>query len=367
MPSTDPVSAAVAACLRAQGAGLYGIACSGGADSMALAHAAMSVAGATHVVALTVDHGLVDGSETRTAEVGAWARGQGSAAMSRRVEVRPDGHGLEAAARDARYAALDAMADAVGACCVLVAHTRRDQAETVLLRIVRGTGPAGLAGIPMRRGRFVRPLLEVARAEVETYVARHGLPTWHDPMNDDPRFARVRMRKRLFEYRTENPRIEEALARLAASAVEWTEVIDTLADPFARLPIDCAALSQQPAAVRKRALALAIPGTPAILLDRLDRLVMAPSRGTVTLDVPGGRLQRCYDVLDVARDIESTALADGERVWRPGDRMRTRAGTRKLSDLFIDRKIPRNLRRTARVRVVDGEIVWAEHLGDAFR
>jgi tRNA(Ile)-lysidine synthase len=220
--------------------------------------------------------------------------------------------------------------------------------------------------------RLFRPLLDVAREAVESYVVAYDLPVWHDPMNDDTRFARVRMRRRLAELRTENPRIEEALARLAASSAEWLEVIDALAEPFARLPIDCTALSKQPAAVRKRVLALAIPGIAATHLDRLDRLVIAPPHGTVALDVPGGHLVRCYNTLDRARPLPLAEVRGPRsevqlRLVLPGDRMRTRAGTRKLSDLFIDRKIPRNLRRTARVRVVDGEIVWAEHLGDCFR
>src|SRR4051794_7660356 len=120
---TSAVIAAVRASLGQIGAGLYAVACSGGADSIALADAAIEVAGAAHVVVATIDHGLAAGSDLRAAEVAAWARARGAAAVVRRVDA---GRG-EAAARDARYAALHAIADELGACAVLVAHTARDQ------------------------------------------------------------------------------------------------------------------------------------------------------------------------------------------------------------------------------------------------
>ena len=362
------------------GRGLYGVACSGGADSIALAHATIAGAGAANVVVVHVDHGL----RTDSAEVGegvaAWARGQGAAAVVRRVEVAPRAS-LEAAAREARYAALSQIADELGLAVMFLAHTARDQAETVLMRILRGTGPAGLAGIPARRGLFARPFLELPRAEIEAYVAAHQLPTWHDPMNDDPRFARVRVRQQLLPMlRAENPALDDALLRLAASAREWLEVIDPLAAPHARFPIDCTALARQPAAVRKRALALALEARDiaydASHLDALDALILAPSRGEVALDLPATRLVRSYDHLAPASgqspkpEAQSPSLPpDHElRTHRPGDRMRParlHGRSRKLSDLYIDAKVPRSARRTARVMVRrrDRAIVWAEFIG----
>src|SRR5450432_2885455 len=149
MRTTQPdavrrVHDAVAAALDHVGPGLYGVACSGGADSLVLADAAIAVAGAAHVVTLTIDHGLQP-----VPDVATWARGLGAAAVIRQVTV-PHEASLEAAARRVRYAALDALADELGLAVVATAHTARDQAETVLLRILRGTGPAGLAGIAAR-------------------------------------------------------------------------------------------------------------------------------------------------------------------------------------------------------------------------
>ena len=152
MTTTAPVDlliAAVNAQIGRVGPGLYGVACSGGGDSLALADAAIRIAGAPHVVVLVIDHDLVPGAAEVAAAVAGWARGRGAAAVVRRVAVARRGS-IEAEARRARYAALDALADELGLACVLVGHTARDQAETVLLRILRGTGPAGLAAMDNR-------------------------------------------------------------------------------------------------------------------------------------------------------------------------------------------------------------------------
>jgi len=375
-----PVHAAVRAALAAAGPGLAGVACSGGADSMALADAAIEVAGASGVVILTIDHGLSESSAQVAAEVCAWARARGAAAVVERVTVARRAS-IEAAARDARYAALEQLADRLGAAVVLVGHTARDQAETVLLRLLRGTGPAGLAGIPPVRGRFVRPLLGLGRAAIEAYVAARALPTWHDPMNDDLRLARVRVRRDLLpRLRAENPRLDDALVRLARGAAEWRDVIDGLAAPHARFPIACASLAGLPAAVRKRAVSLALDDAgidhDATHLDAIDRAVVRPPGGTMRIDLPAARLARVYDRLE----LEGPAAAPSDlvppsgpyllRAWRPGDRMRParlKGRSRKLSDLYIDAKLPRVVRAIARVlvRTTTDAIVWAEHVGVA--
>jgi tRNA(Ile)-lysidine synthase len=375
---TSTVHRAVESAIQKIGQGLLGVACSGGADSMALLDAAIEVAGAPHVVALTIDHGLQPETAAVADAVAAWARARGAAAVVERVDVASR---AEAAAREARYAALDRLADQLGCVAVLVAHTARDQAETVLMRIVRGTGPAGLAGIPSRRDPYVRPLLAVERADIDAYVAARALPVWADPMNRDAAYFRTRIRDQLLpRLREENPQLDTALVRLAASTTEWLEVIDAIAAPFATLPIDCATLRDQPAAIRKRAVSLALEARAvdhdATHLEAIDRLVLAPARGEVSLDLPAARIVRRYDVLDLACATPAIELVgpDGPyelRAWRPGDRMRParlKGRSRKLSDLFIDAKVPRSRRAHARVvvRTTDGAIVWAEHLGIAF-
>lgn len=397
-PVASAVNRAIGEAVDGRAGARIGVACSGGADSIALAHATIAAAGSERVVVLHVDHQLQAGSEQVAEAVAAWARGQGARAQVRRVTVA-DRASVEAAARDARYAALAELADEHELAAVFVGHTARDQAETVLLRLLRGTGPAGLAGIPRARllhpqrcadtvatdaasdaPQLVRPLLDVSRAAVDAYVAAHALPTWFDPMNADRTLARVRVRDEVLPaLRRENPQLDQALVRLAASAGEWLAVIDALAAPLAHWPLDAVALGAQLPAVRKRALAIALEHAgvdyEAVHLDALDALLVRPASGEVGLDLPDARVVRSYDRLDLAeRDpglgtVTPLVAPAGYvlRRWQPGDRMRParlRGRSRKLSDLFIDAKVPRALRATARVVVRDdGEIVWAEHLG----
>jgi tRNA(Ile)-lysidine synthase len=359
------------------GQGRIGIACSGGADSMVLADALIALAPA--VVVLHIDHGLSPTSATVAEGVCAWAQGQGATAVVRRVTVEDDAS-IEAAAREARYDAFAAIRDELDLATIWLAHTARDQAETVMMRILRGTGPAGLAAIAPEREFYVRPLLEISRDVIDEYVVERGLPTWADPMNEDTTLTRVRLRKRILPaLRQENPSLDDALCRLAASTREWLETIDALAKPYATLPIACSVLAKQPAAVRKRAYAIALGlGYDAVHLDAIDDLVLAPAAGERSIDLPRGQLVRSYDALDLRHSSElpgdDLAAPEGPyelRVWQPGDRMkpaRLKGRSRKLSDLFIDLKVSREVRRTARVviRTTDGAIVWAEHIGLAF-
>jgi tRNA(Ile)-lysidine synthase len=176
------------------------VACSGGADSMALA-AAAAFAGPRigwRVGLVTVDHQLQDGSAERAAAVAGWAAGTGCDPVRvATVQVGVDG-GPEAAARTARYEALVDAARSTGASAVLLGHTRDDQAETVLLALARGAGPHGLAGMPgqrLRDGvRLCRPLLDLPRATCRAACLALDLPIWDDPHNTDPAYARSRVR-----------------------------------------------------------------------------------------------------------------------------------------------------------------------------
>ncbi len=399
-----PVVEQVRAVLRAQLAprlpATFGVACSGGADSLVLADAAALALGEAAVVVLHVDHGLSAESSSQAARLVAWARGRGLAAAVRRVTVGPRAS-LEAAARQARYRALCELAEELGLSALVTAHTARDQAETVLLRILRGTGVAGLAGIAAASAwpglPLLRPLLGLSRATVDEYAAARGLPVWDDLMNGDERFARVRVRRHLLpRLREENPAVDAALLRLAEHAAEWTSAIDELAAPLAAR-LSARQLAAAAPAVRKRALALALGqralGFEAAHLEALDALVCRSEGGSAAISLPGGIAVRQYDELRILPHEEhgDARSLDGEppdrnpggvpdelddasqfsvRRWRPGDRMRpARLGgrSRKLSDLFIDAKVPRALRGSARVvcRRSDDSIVWVEHLGFA--
>src|SRR3954447_2316412 len=171
------------------------VACSGGADSLALAAATAFEAPRAGVAAglITVDHGLQDGSADRAARVAALGYELGLDPVEViRVDVTGPG-GPEAAARTARYAALEAAAEALDA-SVLLGHTRDDQAETVLLGLGRGSGPRSIAGMRAADGRYLRPFLDLRRATTAAACAALDLTTWDDPHNDDPAFQRVRLR-----------------------------------------------------------------------------------------------------------------------------------------------------------------------------
>ncbi len=235
LPSDAPVAAAV----------------SGGADSLALTAALAFLRPGS--VALVVDHGLQAGS----AEVAARAAEQcGSLGLAAQVLAGEGGGsgggGPEAQARAARYAALDAAADAHGLAAVLLGHTLDDQAETVLLGLARGSGARSLAGMAPMRGRYRRPLLGLERATVRKACRQAGLAAWDDPHNADPAYARVRVRTVLL------PALEQQLGpgiagNLARTAWQLREDADAL-DAMTPLTDDVAQLAALPAALRARAL-----------------------------------------------------------------------------------------------------------------
>jgi tRNA(Ile)-lysidine synthase len=283
------------------------VACSGGADSLALAAAAAFVAPRLGLRAggVTVDHGLQPGSAERAAEVTAILSGLGlDPVQSVAVTVPPPGTaaGPEAAARRARYAALDVAAKEYGAVAILLGHTLDDQAETVLLGLARGSGGRSLAGMPARRGPYRRPLLAVRRATTGTACAELGLVPWQDPHNRDFRFARARVRHQALPALEAalGPGVAEALARTAAQLRADAECLDDLA--FAESgQLDADRLSALPQAIRARVLrdAAIMAGCPhgaltAGHVDRIDALVTA-WRGQRWVDLPGGVRARRRD------------------------------------------------------------------------
>ena len=209
-------------------------ACSGGADSLALAAALAHEAPRLGLRGggVTVDHGLQEGSAAQASRVGAILLALGLDPVRQvRVTVPPGAGGPEAAARSARYTALEQEAQQTGAAAVLLGHTRDDQAETVLLGLARGSGARALAGMPARRGRFRRPMLGLARATLREACLAQRLEPWDDPHNRDPSYARVRVRHQALPALEEalGPGIAEALARTAAQLAADCEALDDLA------------------------------------------------------------------------------------------------------------------------------------------
>jgi tRNA(Ile)-lysidine synthase len=213
------------------------VACSGGADSLALAAATAFVAPRLGLRAglVSVDHGLQPGSAERASTVAEWGADIGLS-PSIAVPVVVDGPGgPEAAARDARYQALAGAASDADGALVLLGHTRDDQAETVLLALARGAGPRGLAGMPARFVRygaiFLRPFLDLTRATAAQLCAESGLTPWQDPHNSDPSYARARVRAALpVLVEALGPDLVDNLARTARLVAADLTALDELAE-----------------------------------------------------------------------------------------------------------------------------------------
>jgi tRNA(Ile)-lysidine synthase len=322
----DPAVAAVRLAVRRALAdldpgSLVLVAASGGADSTALAAAAHFEArrSALRVGAVTIDHGLQEGSAARAKSTADLLTSLGLDPVEV-VAVSVEGPGgLEAAARRARYDALDAAATRHGAAAVLLGHTRDDQAETVLLGLARGSGARSLAGMPARSpcGLYRRPFLGLDRSATRAACAAQQLPTWEDPHNSDPAFTRARVRLRVLPVleRELGPGVAAALARTADLLREDADALDAWADRVydeARVPtgpgpevrLAVGPLENVPAAVRRRvirraALDAGCPGTDLTAGHVIGaEALVVDWRGQAWVDLPGSvRAARTGDVL----------------------------------------------------------------------
>lgn len=206
------------------------VAVSGGSDSTALAHALWLLTRRTplRLAACGVDHGLRPEASSELDRIAEHCRSWG--VPFERVVVRvPAGSNLQARARDARYGALREVQQRLGMRWLVTAHQADDRAETVLLRLLRGAPPQGLAVLPPRSGDLVRPMIRARRSDVAAHLERHRLAYANDPSNDNPRFLRVRVRKELMPLLLElSPGIVSHLCTLAdeVSAPALPELTD---------------------------------------------------------------------------------------------------------------------------------------------
>ncbi|HEX2027563.1 MAG TPA: tRNA lysidine(34) synthetase TilS [Nitriliruptorales bacterium] len=413
------------------------VAVSGGPDSTVLAHLVAAARPDLRLTLAHVRHGLRD-DRADVAAVRRLATVLRLPLEVTDVTVEPAGEGVEAAARHARYAALRAVAAAGGARTVLVGHTAEDQAETLLLRIARGTGVAGLAGMePLRpHGRdlqVARPLLRLRRPDLRRFVARQGLDVVEDPTNRDPAVRRAVVRHEIL------PLLQRvgadpvaALARLADLAREDDRLLDRQAavvaaalvrpyGPARAIPTD--GLDALDVATARRVLRRLLdevrPGRPPLAAGHVDAVLAlrsgeavdlpgaAVTRGggwlaavprglrpatAVPLQVPGVTPWRPAGVAIAAgparpaprrrRPAGDAATRSGTvppggdaaltavllsddaaggltvRSRRPGDRLRTAAGTRKLQDLLVDAGVPRAVRDLLPMVVRGDRVLW---------
>jgi tRNA(Ile)-lysidine synthase len=410
--SERPLEAARASGLVPAGGPLL-VLLSGGGDSVCLLDVALRVG--ARVSALHVNYGLRAGADADEEFVRALCARLGVPLHAESVEL-PEGGNLQERAREARYALADSLADGDYA----AAHTASDQAETILYRLAVSPGSRALLGMASRRGRLVRPLLEVTREEVRAYLRTRGVDWREDPSNTERRFARARVRHDLLEaMRTVGPAPERTIAETARQLREEAEVLDAAVsealDELGGGPaVSLAALREHPPALRRlvlRRLAEQAAREPlaagadaghadvrprALSRREADEILELDDRGTKALDLGGGlRAVAEYGTVRFTRAREEAAPDPAEltvpgrvrfgewevearlggtgdvsvkgigatatvRAWREGDRMRPAGlgGTKTLQDLFTDRKIPRALRRTLPIVEAAGEIVW---------
>jgi tRNA(Ile)-lysidine synthase len=384
-----PLEAARASGLVAEGRPLL-VMLSGGGDSVCLLDVAVRLG--AEVSALHVNYGLRDGAAGDEAFCRALCERLGAPLVVEAVSL-PEVGNLQAAARDARYAAAERHAEGDYA----AAHTASDQAETVLYRLATSPGRRALLGMDPRRGRLVRPLLEVTREEVRGYLRARGLDWREDPSNADPRFARSRARGKLVPaLRSLGPAAERTVAETARQLREESEVLDAAVEEVlgGATAVEAARLAElQPALARLVLRRLADRPLSRADSDRI--MALGSGGGTRSLDLGDGlRALSEYGVLrftharegeppppaeltvpGTARfgdwEVEASLEARGEvsvreaarftvRSWREGDRMRPvgLGGSKSLQDLFTDHKVPRGLRRELPVVCAGEAIVW---------
>jgi tRNA(Ile)-lysidine synthase len=401
--------------LIAAGSGVV-VLVSGGADSACAAAGVAGHAGAAGVRALHVNYGLrADSAEDEQTCRELCDR----LGIELSVEHPRLGQGnLQAAARDARYAAAERLADRAGADWIATGHTRTDLAETMLYRLAVSPGVRGLLGLPARRGRLVRPLLAIGRSDARRLAAEAGLPFRDDPSNLDPAYARNRIRNEILPVlhelssaaeenvaatRAELAEDAEALRRLAARALEsagaGAGVAAVPAEALVELEPAVRRLALRELAERAGGREVALGRERAAEIWRLAREPEGgevdlggglravceyghvrfaageePAPEPVALTVPG----RCrFGSWDIRADLrpapvepagpERATLDAGAlgselvvRCWREGDRMRPLGlgGSKSLADLFSDGGVPRSLRRRLPLVTAGGRIAW---------
>jgi tRNA(Ile)-lysidine synthase len=374
---------------------------SGGADSVCLLDVAAELEAG--VSALHVNYGLREGADGDEAHCRELCDRLGVPLTVKRAPGPPDGN-LQAWARELRYAAAERLA--VGD--YATGHTLSDQAETVVYRLAVSPGRRALLGMEQRRGRLVRPLLEVTREDTRDWCSQRGLHWREDPTNADFSYARARVRHEVIPHLRElNPAAERNVAETARLLRDEHDVLEAALDAaLERLgpAPDLAALRREPAGLTRLVLAR-LAGVP-VPRARAAELLAFDARGTHELDLGGGvRAIVEYGHVRFAAgtpeapspvelsvpgrvrfgqwEVEAAPGDGGEavlsvdqlgasvtvRAWGDGDRMRPAGlgGSKSLQDLFTDRKVPRALRRTLPVVEAAGEIVWVAGVAAAGR
>ncbi|RYZ37215.1 MAG: tRNA lysidine(34) synthetase TilS [Myxococcaceae bacterium] len=411
-PGFPPLAALLARSYADHGLGARSVllAVSGGADSTALLAGTARVREALglRVEVATFDHGLRKESVEEVASVAALSARLGLTCHVRALALSP-GPGVEARAREARYATLEVLRQERNLTAIATGHTLNDQAETLLMRLARGTALKGARGIHAEAPTLIRPLLECSRDDVLAFLHAEGLTYASDPMNADPALFRTRVRTDVLPAldRAAGFRTLTHLANFSRLAAEDEALLERLANvSWERLSLpggglDAVGVGALEAPLRRRVLARLLEaagarvdqGTLERVMDAVRRGGSTPLSGGASLKATGGRV-RCVGphpegppgalvlagpgaeggfgawrfqvaeglvppgVLEFALGKE-TAWPLTVRSRRPGDRVRTRSGHRKVQDVLVDARVPAEARDAQPVVVdADGGLLW---------
>lgn len=390
------------------------LACSGGLDSMVMVHlfAGAAEREGVELVVGHVNHQLRHAADEDEQFVRDQCASLGLPCLAERVDVSGamagTGDSEEMAARRLRYAALERMRCETGATYICTAHTKSDQAETVLMRMLSGAGVAGLQGIRRRRGHLLRPLLHLTRKDIRDFADHHQVASREDASNQDTSIRRNYIRHRLIPQIVAevNPSLEEALSRIAAVQTEVETMLSSIAEDAMdtvlieqtehEIILDILGLQNYFTPVQKTiifnclselglrqpslnfpqmqqiltiltstssGISMALPGGITLWKDR-TRALLTTQSGSADFreDFREAGTTRLGDYLITARELaavpeqdirpsrELEAYFDGEtlrqlhpewRSWQHGDIMQLpHGGTKKISDVWIDHKIP---------------------------
>lgn len=396
------------------------VALSGGRDSVCLLHILKELAPRLpfRLSAVHIHHGLRTEADADEAFCRQLCQSWQIPLQVYRVDVpsrvRETGETVEEAARVLRYEAFETLIREQGAERIALAHHQQDQAETVLLHLLRGSALTGLCGMQPRRLPYIRPLLEVPRAEIEAYISRHGLSYVEDASNQDTAYRRNHIRRQLLpllqqEY---NPEIVRTLAQMAAQLQEEEAYLESLVPEVPADGLSVEWLHRYPINLQKRILRRWLKekglrqDVQQIHVQKL--LDLAKGQTGRSLSLPKGlTVEKTYDILNIHRSIPNPALSQGvpvlsqgfpsftmewipiqrarqewdspdvvpalpeekwlradelrQPVWRtrrPGDYIMAAGGRKKLKDFMIDEKIPRAERESLPLLADGAHVLW---------
>ena len=348
------------------------VAVSGGPDSLALLSTLRELLPSVplHLTVAHFDHGwrAESPADARFVEklAGSWGLGFVTARAAANLPH------TEAAAREARYAFLRDAAAGSGCTAIALGHTRDDQVETLLLHLLRGSGSRGLVGMRFRAGDLARPLLDVERSEIERYLADIGLTPRRDASNDDPRFARNRLRQVVLPaIDAFNPSARRLLAQTAAILADEDRLLEAQVDALAASVIDDGqAFGALPPAIQRRLLRR--HHADETFAETEARREDGPMPAQPSTAPPQLLISTCScnPVRFTARDPIGHLDADLVRMplsierRKPGARMRPlgMAGNKRLQDILVDARVPRHLRDFMPIVCDREEIVWIPSL-----